>query len=327
MSRGVVPRLPPGGSRPLWSVMIPTYNCADYLEKTLHSVLAQDPGLEMMQIEVVDDNSTTDDPEEVVGRVGAGRVAFHRHSANLGVVGNLNSCLQRAQGELVHLLHGDDLVLDGFYRVLQERLREYPDAGAAYCRHLYVDERGRWLDLAPLAPACSGMLADGARFLAAEQRIMTPCMVVRRSIYEQVGGFDDRLACAEDWEMWVRVAAAFPVYYEEQPFACYRLHDDSNTGRNLSDGRNLEYTRLAIELFAEYFDPSERASIRRTAFSRYAVSGLDTARRLQAQRDTAAARAHLRVVWRLEKSPRTAIGIVRVLAGSLRGANGSRWTR
>ena len=44
---------------------------------------------------------------------------------------------------------------------------------------------------------------------------MTPCIVVRRSVYEELGGFDDRLACAEDWEMWVRVAARFPVYYED----------------------------------------------------------------------------------------------------------------
>ena len=186
---------------------------------------------------------------------------------------NLNTCLQRSRGELVHLLHGDDLVLEGFYRTLDERLREHPDAGAAYCRHLYVDEHGRRLDVAPLEPASSGILMEGARFLAAEQRIMTPCIVVRRSVYEELGGFDDRLACAEDWEMWVRVAARFPVYYEERPLACYRLHGNSNTGRNLRDGRSLDYTRLAIELFANYFEPAERRAVKRTAFSRYADVG------------------------------------------------------
>ena len=190
--------------------MIPTYNCASYLEATLRSVLAQDPGPEAMQIEVVDDHSTADDPEDVVARLGGGRVDFHRQPENVGVVGNLNTCLQRSRGELVHLLHGDDLVLEGFYRTLDERLREHPDAGAAYCRHLYVDEDGRRVDVAPLEPSASGILAEGARFLAAEQRIMTPCIVVRRSVYEELGGFDDRLACAEDWEMWVRVACALP---------------------------------------------------------------------------------------------------------------------
>jgi glycosyltransferase involved in cell wall biosynthesis len=320
VSRGPVPPLP-GGARPRWSVMIPTYNCAGYLEATLHSVLAQAPGPEAMQIEVVDDYSTADDPEEVVMRLGGGRVDFHRQPENVGVVANLNTCLQRSRGEVVHLLHGDDLVLEGFYRTLGDRLRQHPETGAAYCRHLYVDARGRRLDVAPCDPAASGILEEGARFLAAEQRIMTPCIVVRRSVYEQLGGFDDRLACAEDWEMWVRIAARFPVYYEERPLACYRLHDDSNTGRNLRSGLSFDHTRLAIELFADYFEPAERRAVKRAAFSRYAGSALETARTFQSRGDTAAARAQLRVVWRLERSPRTAAGIARVLARSVaRGA-------
>jgi glycosyltransferase involved in cell wall biosynthesis len=316
-------------ARPRWSVMIPTYNCARYLESTLRSVLVQDPGPGAMQIEVVDDHSTADDPEEVVARLGGERVAFHRQPENVGVVGNLNTCLQRSRGELVHLLHGDDLVLHGFYRTLDHRLRSHPDAGAAYCRHVYVDQRGRRLEVAPPHPASSGILTDGARFLAAEQRIMTPCIVVRRSVYERLGGFDIRLACAEDWEMWVRVASRFPVYYEEKPLACYRVHRDSNTGRNLRNGRSLDYTRLAIELFAGHFEPTDRHAVKRAAFSRYAMSGLETARCLLSEGDTAAARAQLRAVWKLDSSLRTAAGIARMVAGSLAGrlSNGSRAAR
>jgi hypothetical protein len=297
--------------------MIPTFDCARYLEATLRSLLAQAPGPEAMQIEVVDDHSTTDDPAEVVTRLGGGRVDFYRQSENVGVVANLNTCLQRSRGEVVHLLHGDDVVLDGFYRTLGDRLREHPESGAAYCRHVYVDARGRRLEVAPLEPAASGILAEGARFLAAEQRIMTPCIVVRRSVYEQLGGFDDRLACAEDWEMWVRIAARFPVYYEERPLACYRLHDDSNTGRNLRSGLSLDHTRLAIDLFADYFEPAERRAVKRAAFSRYAESAVETAWNFQSQGDTAAARAQLRVAWRLERSPRTAARIARVFARSV----------
>ena len=305
------------GSRPRWSVMIPTYHCARYLETTLNSVLAQDPGREVMQVEVVDDNSTADDPEEVVARVGRGRIDFHRQPENLGVVGNLNTCLRRSRGQFVHLLHGDDFVLEGFYGTMDGHLRNHPDVGAAYCRHVYVDEHGRWLGIAPLDPRSSGVIEDGSFFFAMEQRIMTPCITVRRSVYEQVGGFDDRLAYTEDWEMWVRVTRRFSVYYEEKPLACYRMHDASSTVRNLRGGRSLDDTRLAIEILGENFEPSDRSAIRRIASSRYAASGLETARRLRLQGDTATARAQLPAVWRLDKSLRTAIGIAQVALRSL----------
>ena len=58
--------VPDSVHRPIWSVMIPTYNWLVLLRETLKGVLAQDPGPDRMQIEVMDDASTKDDPEAVV---------------------------------------------------------------------------------------------------------------------------------------------------------------------------------------------------------------------------------------------------------------------
>ena len=96
--RAAVPPVPAGTARPRWSVMIPTYHCADYLAHTLRSVLRQDPGPDAMQIEVVDDRSERDDPERVVRDVGGGRVSFFRQPQNVGHVRNFNTCLQRSRG-------------------------------------------------------------------------------------------------------------------------------------------------------------------------------------------------------------------------------------
>jgi glycosyltransferase involved in cell wall biosynthesis len=80
-----------GIARPLWSVMIPTYNCAHFLRRTLESVLDQDPGPDFMQIEVVDDCSTADDPRTVVDQIGCGRVGFYRKPQNEGAIKNVNT--------------------------------------------------------------------------------------------------------------------------------------------------------------------------------------------------------------------------------------------
>jgi glycosyltransferase involved in cell wall biosynthesis len=110
----VISSVPVVANRPMFSVMIPTYNCARLLEETLSSVLDQQMSPELMEIIVVDDCSN-DKPEEVVDRLGAGRVSFCRHNENMGATATFNDCILRSSGHLVHILHGDDFVLPGFY--------------------------------------------------------------------------------------------------------------------------------------------------------------------------------------------------------------------
>jgi glycosyltransferase involved in cell wall biosynthesis len=100
--------------RPLWSVMIPVYNCLGYLQKTLSSVLAQDPGPEIMQIAVIDDCSSDGDVWALVQQLGKGRVEYFRQEQNRGSLRNFETCLNRSRGHWVHLLHGDDWVAPGF---------------------------------------------------------------------------------------------------------------------------------------------------------------------------------------------------------------------
>jgi glycosyltransferase involved in cell wall biosynthesis len=310
--RAPVPPVPDGGARPLWSVMIPTYHCARYLTETLRNVLAQAPGPELMQIEVVDDHSTADDPEAVVRAVGGGRVGFWAQPTNVGHTRNFQSCLTRARGRLVHLLHGDDYVRDGFYRRMADAFAARPDVGAAFCRPVFLDARGRE-EPAPLEQPEAGVLANGLARLASEQRIMTPAIVVRRDVYETLGGFDDRLVCSEDWEMWVRIAARHPVWYDPEPLAVYRMHDDSNTGRHVRTADDMRYTRMAIDIFSDYLPPDIAAEVTARARETYALSALGTAAAMLRRGDLAATLAQAGEALRLRPSPRVLRRLLQVV--------------
>src|SRR6266481_3717770 len=142
--------LPVDDYRPIWPLMIPTYNPrAEYLEETLKSVLQQDPGPDQMQIEVVDDCSKDDTASEVARRIGTGRVTFHAEPQNLGLANAWNRCIERARGHWVHILHQDDIVLPGFYDLLR-KAGECSDAGAIFCRHAVVNSKGHWIQLSEL---------------------------------------------------------------------------------------------------------------------------------------------------------------------------------
>lgn len=301
--RAVIPPIEDKRPRPLWSVMIPTYNCGQYLRETLAGVLAQAPGPEVMQIEVIDDHSTKDNPEAAVTELGRGRVGFYRQSTNVGHTANLATCLKRSRGQLIHLLHGDDGVRAGFYDKLQ-RAFESGDVGGAFCRQIYTDEQGHWQGISPLEQNESGVLREWLERIALEQRVMTPSMVVRRVAYETLGGFDSRLACAEDWEMWVRVAAHYQIWYEPVPLALYRMHSDSNTGRHVRNGDDISYTCRAIQIFTEYLPTEIAERISRRARETYAFSALQMSERLSRKGDIEAARSQLRAALYCSRSPR-----------------------
>ena len=278
--------------------MIPSHNCEQYLRETLASVLAQDPGPDRMQIEVVDDASS-DDPRGVVDELGRGRVGFFRQPTNVGHVANFNVCLERSRGRLVHLLHGDDCVRDGFYAAMERLLEREVEAGAAFCRYVAIDEAGRWGNLAQLEQPEAGVIGGWLERIAVGQRLQTPCMVVRREVYEAVGGFDRRGGFAEDWEMWVRIAARYPVAYLPEPLALYRVHPVSRTGRFLRTGENVRDLRRVIEINREHLPPEQADALTRRALRETATTCLRRARRALGRRDTATAWAQLREAARL----------------------------
>lgn len=292
------------GFRPVWSVMIPTYNCAKYLRETLTSVLAQDIGSDLMQIEVVDDASS-DNPAAIVNAIGQGRVSFYRQPKNVGHIENFQTCLARSRGKLVHLLHGDDAIRDGFYRTMQQAFEVNSQVGAAFCRHEYINEQSQPHYLSEQEQSESGVLNNWLEKLATRQRIQTPSIVVRRDVYEALGGFDRRLTCVEDWEMWVRIATHYPVWYEVEPLALYRTHSSSNTGRHQRSGENVRYMRRAIEIMKEYLPRDRADQITNTALEYYAFYALRQAEKLTAQGQTYAALNHIREGLRCYMSPRT----------------------
>lgn len=233
--------------RPFWSVMIPTYNSGDYLRRTLQSVLDQDQGSDRMQIEVVDGGSTKDDPEQVVRELGPGRVGFHRLPENRGPATTFNACIDRARGHWVHLLHGDDLVLPGFYDAYGAMIRAFPQVVMVVGQSLTFDEREVWKAIeGPYPPAGGGILDNFAQRVVTHWLAHFPSVVIRRSAYEAVGGYCAFFECCCDWDMWMRVGLQGPVACAPRPYALYRWHGESETTRHVATGVNVREACIVI---------------------------------------------------------------------------------
>jgi len=240
----------PGIRRPFWSVMIPTYNCGSFLPKTLNSVLAQDPGPEKMQIEVIDDCSTKDDPEKIVNEIGKGRISFYRHSANSGAVRNFNTCVSRSTGRFIHILHGDDVVEKGFYSDYEKAITDNPNTGFFTCRVLTIDTKGGIETINPRLNSLEKPSHDPEPFLY-ENPLWTPSLVINRDFYEKNGGFCESLAHVADWELCLRAIKAVGGYAINKPLAYYRSYEGNDTSILSNTAANQREQLLFAKYLAE----------------------------------------------------------------------------
>ena len=297
----VVAPLDPGVQRPLWSVMIPVFNCAGYLRATLEGVLAQDRGERNMQIEVVDDASTDADVAAIVQEVGKGRVGYFRQKENVGSLRNFQACLERARGGLVHLLHGDDVVYNGFYCAMERLFQKYPSVGAAFCRYAYIDEQGHVLDCQDPEIEHDGIPDNWLARLCERQRIQYAAMVVRRDVYEDLGGFFG-VEYGEDWEMWVRIAAKYPMGYTPVVLAGYRRHFSSISGQTFSTARNMACLRWVMDRIQHHLPAGQRTTVMNISRNFYAHYALRVAVTLWKNfKDRRGAMAQALAAWNMSR--------------------------
>lgn len=260
-----------GGHRPKWSVMIPTFNCIYYVRETIESVLAQGFDEDQMQIEVIDDCSTDGDVEALVMEIGKGRVKFFRQETNKGSLRNFETCINRARGYYVHILHGDDISINGFYKEVESLFDTYPEIGAAFTDYQYIDYRGEemWENTKIESP--KGIVNNWLLMISKSQLVQPPAMVIKRSTYEKLGSFY-AVHYGEDWEMWTRVAANFPVAYCPTVLAKYRNHNSNISSRSLLSGQNIKDIQTVINIVQTYLPEAHKKKIKRESkrnFSQY----------------------------------------------------------
>lgn len=248
--------------------MIPAHNCAGYLPEALREVVGQLGDRDDVEIVVVDDASD-DSPERVVAEHGYTQVEVHRLDSPHGAIGNFNTCLRRSRGELVHVLHGDDAVLPGFYDAMEAALAD-EHVGAACCRTRYVDDAGRPGGETRSEVEGSGRWDRASAALTISNRIRPASIVVRRKVYETVGGFLPDLPHSADWEMWARIARTHPIYFVDETLAVHRRHTASDTAKLANTGANIADRIKAIDTITAELGSGRRR--RRTAALLYGTA-------------------------------------------------------
>ncbi|HVX12436.1 MAG TPA: glycosyltransferase [Pirellulales bacterium] len=184
---------------PLVSVVIPCYNQAEFLPLAIDSVLAQSYG--SIELVVVDDGSTDNTPAVLAAY--AGRVKAVRQ-INAGLAAARNAGLAVATGELVAFLDSDDVLFPDTIERHVAALTSHPEASVSYGGCVSIDNAGIELERVTAKPLPDDAFAS----LLAANRFPVHAAMVRRAAADEVGNFDSALRACEDWDWWIRLAAA-----------------------------------------------------------------------------------------------------------------------
>lgn len=228
------------------SVIVPTYNRRELLARAIDSILAQTEPVD--EIIVVDDGSTDGTAEMLASRYGE-RVR-HAWQANAGVSAARNRGLAMARGTFIALLDSDDLWHPRKNALQLEWLAGHPDHAMVLCDVERVDAAGRPLGLLRRRDV---IREDGwiLRWLVHDPSLVPASMMMRREVYERIGGFDESLRTAEDLEYHLRIARHFRIgVVEEALVVAIREHD----GLSSLPTTNDDYVRVIEETLARASD-------------------------------------------------------------------------
>ncbi len=185
--------------RPWVSIVTPTYRMAEFLTQTLRSVHYQDyPHIEHIVVDGGDDEETP----KLIERH-RDQIAVYLREPDRGQSHAINKGLARARGEIVAWLNADDCLFPGAVSRAVDILQTHPEVDLVYGHAVFIDRDGQFLRyFTEVEPH------DPDRLRTAADYICQPTTFFRRAVFERLGGLNENLHYAMDWDLWCRMARA-----------------------------------------------------------------------------------------------------------------------
>lgn len=199
------------------SVVIPAYNASRFLREAIESVLSQD--YTNSECIVVDDGSE-DVTSEIVASYESVR---YQRIANSGVATARNVGASLARGKYLAFLDADDAWLPGKVRFQLHALQRSPQAAFAYTGAHVIDEAGHFRGR--IFPPTPSELVMRLGLIECQGLAMGSTGMIRKDVFEELGGFDIRMSTAADWDFAYRAACSYRAAWVEKPLVLYRRHD------------------------------------------------------------------------------------------------------
>jgi glycosyltransferase involved in cell wall biosynthesis len=239
------------------TAVIPSYNYGRFISDAIVSALSQ--SYPVSEIIVVDDGSN-DNTESIVRSFGNNVELISQ--PNLGVSAARNRGVACAKGELIAFLDADDIWLPEKIRKQVEVFDSNDQVGLVHCGYSQFDDLTGEVIRIQLSGKAGWVAKEHVLFEQPIINVSGSLLMVRRTAFDAVGGFDTRLTNGEDWEFCFRVARKYMIGFVPEPLVRYRDHG-RNAYRNIS-----EMERSTLLAWSKVFatDDPEIARVKRRSY-------------------------------------------------------------
>lgn len=217
-------------SKPLVSVCIPAYNAERFIVKTLESALALTyPNYEI----IVSDDCSTDNTREIVEKYSERGVKLIKTLKNLGRYGNCNFVIGSSLGKYVLKLDADDLITPEHVSEQIAVMETDPHITFSHCACRLVDVNGKFIgyERSIHGSFIHSGVKEWQRYLFGPRAVNI--VMIRRSAFDLVGGYDERYKYSGDWAMHRSLLRLGSVFYNDHVLATYRIHSIGKKGLRL----------------------------------------------------------------------------------------------
>jgi glycosyltransferase involved in cell wall biosynthesis len=239
--------------KPRVSVIMAAYNVERFVAEAIESVLAQT----MKNFELIIDASN-DKTGAVIKGYKDQRIRYFEHRQNKGKIHAVNFAFKKARGKYACIFDADDIMVNYKLAVSAKILDRHPECGLVYGDAWIIDEASEIIgplsfpsraernidDAFPDMSFSIAKLMKGAVFGQGST-------LFRMEAIRKVGGLDEKLRVAEDWDLWLRIAEKYKFYYEPVPMYFYRINPQGLFSQALRENNHEKSKQYVIQKMAE----------------------------------------------------------------------------
>ena len=242
-------------SKPKVTVIMSAYNTESYIAEAIESILNQT--LTDFELIIVNDSSK-DKTGKIAKKFKDKRIRYFERKTNHGKSHAVNFAFKKARGKYACIFDADDVMVNYKLEVCTKLLDKKPDYGLIYGNAWVINEASEITGPLSFPSRAKRNIYDQFPDLSfSMKKLTTKCFFSQGSTFfrmaaiKKVGGLDENLHVAEDWDLWIRIGEKYKVYYLPVPLYLYRINPKGLLSQAINNNTHMSTVEKVLKKMRE----------------------------------------------------------------------------